>query len=91
MVSAFSSAAALEGLLLQDAQQLRLQLERHIADFVEKQRALMRQFEPSNLLRQRARECALLVAEPLALEKTGRGRGAIDRDERAAAPVAGRV
>ena len=81
----------LDLVLLQDAQQLRLQLERHVADLVEEQRALVRELEPSDLLRQRAREGAFLMTEPFALEQSGRRRRAVHRHQRAVAPVARRV
>ena len=59
-------------LLLQHAQQLRLQLERDVADLVEKQRAAVRQLEAADPLRDRAGERAALVAEELALQQAGR-------------------
>ena len=77
--------------LLESAQQLRLQLERHVADLVEKQRALVRQLEPADLLREGARERPLLVAEPLALEQPRRRGGAVHRHERPAPALARRV
>ena len=57
------AAQPFELVLLQDAQQLGLQLQRNVADFVEKQRAFMGQLEAADLLRDGAGERALLVAE----------------------------
>ena len=57
------SAQPLDLALLQRAQQLGLQVERHLAHFVQKQRALVGQFQPAHLARDGPGECALLVAE----------------------------
>jgi len=64
------AADPLEFLLLQHPEKLRLQLERDLAHFVEEQRAGIGHLEPSDLLRDRAGERALLVAEELALEES---------------------
>ena len=69
-------------MLLQDAQQLRLELERNVADLVEEERSAVGELEPADLLRDRAGERAALVAEELALEKPGGNRGAVHFDER---------
>jgi hypothetical protein len=45
-----STAQSLKFLLLQDSQELGLQFERYIADFIQKQRSFVRQFGSSNLL-----------------------------------------
>ena len=82
------AAQALELLLLQHAQELRLQLERDVADLVEEQRAAIGQLEPADLLRDGAGEGALLVAEELALEQPRRNRGAVELDERPRAAAA---
>ena len=66
------AAEALEFLFLQHAQEFRLQLERNVADLVEEQRAAVGQLEAADLLRDRAGERALLVAEQLAFEQAGR-------------------
>ena len=55
----------------------RLELQRNFADLVKKQRASMRQFEASDLLRHRAGERALLVPEQLALQQAGGDRRAV--------------
>ena len=62
----------LELVLLQDAQQLRLELERNVADLVEEERAAVGELEPPDLLRDRAGERAALVPEELALEQARR-------------------
>ena len=82
------TADPLELLLLQDAQQLRLKLERDLADLVEEQRAAVGHLEAADLLGDGAGEGAPLVPEELALEETGRNRGAVELHERAVAAVA---
>ncbi len=80
------AAQALKFLLLQDAQQLGLQLQRNVTDLVEEERSLVRQFEASDLARDGSGEGASLVAEELALQQAhGNGR-AVDLDEGALAP-----
>src|SRR5712691_11245045 len=54
---------------LDSAQQLRLERERQLADFVEKQRAAVRVLEEADLVVGRARKGAPHVAEQLALEQ----------------------
>jgi hypothetical protein len=84
-------AEALELVLLQHAEELRLQLEGDLADLVEEQRATVCELETADPLCDRAGERATLVAEQLALEQ-GRWDGrAIELDERAPAPTAGVV
>src|SRR6266446_3814485 len=75
------AAEPLEFLLLKDAEELRLELERDVADLVEEERPAVCQLEASDPLRDRAREGAALVAEQLALEKARRDGGAVDLDE----------
>ena len=74
-------ADALDHALLQEAQQLRLQRHRQVADLVQEQRAAVRGLDLAERLLGRAGERALLVAEQLALEQRFRDRGAIDGDE----------
>src|SRR5207245_7075124 len=74
-------AQALELALLERAQELGLQLEGNIADFIQKQRPLVGQLEPSDLLRDRSREGAAFVSEQLALKEPGRNRPAVKLDE----------
>ncbi len=68
--------------LLQHAQQLHLRGRRHLADFVEKERAAIGQLEAALAPIGGARERALLVPEDLALEQRLGNRRAVDRDER---------
>src|SRR4051812_10131513 len=76
--------AALEG-----AQELRLQLERQLADLVEEDRAAAGLLERADPAIDRAGERALLVAEELAEQELARHRAAVDDDERAVgAPAA---
>src|SRR5262249_56809617 len=70
-------ADALERLLLEDAQQLGLQLERQVADLVEEERAAVRELEAPDALGDGARERAALVPEELALQQAGRNGGAV--------------
>src|SRR6202011_175932 len=77
---------ALEFLLLQNAQQLGLQLERNVADLVEQKRSLVRQFKAADFLADGAGEGALFVSEKLALDQAGRDGGAIELDENVVAP-----
>src|SRR5262245_49391884 len=76
-------AHALEGALLKHAQELGLQVERQIADFVKEDCAAVGQLEPSSAPPDRVGECSLLVTEEFALDQSRRDRAAIDLDERA--------
>ena len=68
--------------ILQDMQQLGLQLERHVADFVQEQGSLVRQFEqPHFAAGRRPGERPLLVSEQFRFQQGGGNRGAIDLDE----------
>ena len=62
-------ADAHEGAGLEHAQQLDLQLERHLGDLVEEQRAAVGALEEALVLAVGAGEAALLVAEQLALDQ----------------------
>src|ERR1700747_1775414 len=50
-------------MVLKNMQELRLQMGTHLSDFVQKNRALIRQFEFARFRAHRARERALFVAE----------------------------
>ncbi len=77
-------AEALELLLLEKPKELGLEAGRQLGDLVEKERAPVGGFDPSDLIAHGSREGAFHVAEQLAREQLfGQGR-AIDRDERAA-------
>ncbi len=65
---------------LEDAEELALDLKRHVADLVEEEGAAVALLEAADALRHRPGEGALLVAEELALEEVARNRGAVDRD-----------
>src|SRR6266403_2095495 len=74
--------------LLEHAQDLRLRLERHVADLVEEERAAVGDLELPLARHDRTREGALLVAEELALDQLARERSAVHLDERPRAPGA---
>ncbi len=74
--------------LLQHAQQLGLQVGRHLADLVEQQRAALGHLEQPFLVDRRAGERALLVAEQLRLDQVLRDGRAVDLDERPFGPLA---
>ena len=66
----------------QHTQQSRLQIERHVADFIEEQRAALGLLEATTALRLRAGERTALVAEQFAFQQIlGNGRR-VDRHER---------
>src|SRR5256886_9791691 len=75
-------AQPLDLTLLCGTQDLRLQREAHVDDFIEKHRAARRLLEAANFAGDRAGERALLMPEQLALEQVLRNRRAVDRDER---------
>src|SRR5439155_2040304 len=77
------TAQSFELLLLEHSQQFRLQLKRHVADFIEKNCSLIGQLKASDASLNRPGKGALFVAEHLALEQPRRDRGAIDLDESA--------
>jgi hypothetical protein len=74
------AAEALEFLLLQNAQELYLKLQRNFADFVEKEGSLIREFEAPELAGNRPCESAPFVAEKLALEESMRNSSTIEFD-----------
>src|SRR5262249_54016635 len=83
------SADALEGPLLEDAEELGLALGGELADLVEEQGPAVGELEPPDLALGGAGERALLVTEELALEGRLGERGARRADERPArAPAA---
>ena len=82
----FDAAQPAELPLLQHAQQLHLHHRRHLADFVEEQRALLGRFDQPLLVGARAGERAFHVAEELRFEQRLRQRAAVERHERTIAP-----
>ena len=74
-------ADALVFAILDEAQQLWLQRQRHIADLVEKQRAAFGLIHAAQLVFDRAGEGAFLVPEQFAFQQLGRQRRTVDRNE----------
>src|SRR5512132_33628 len=71
---------------LDGAQQLRLQIERELAELVDEERAAARELEQAGASRRRAGERAADVAEELALDEVGGDGPAVDDDEGAVFP-----
>ena len=82
---------AFELAFLQHAKQFRLQIERQIANFVEKQRPAVGQLESALALRHGPGECAALVTEQLALDQRRRECGTVDRHQSEVPSSAARV
>ena len=82
------AAQPLELSLLQDAQELRLQLQWNVANFIQKQRSLVRQLNPANLLNDCTGKSAALVAKQFAFEQAAGNSSTIDLYERAVLAVA---
>src|SRR4029077_15770555 len=79
---------ALEFLLLQDAQQLRLQRRRNVAYFVQKQRAFVGHFKAPDLLRDGSGKGTLLMTEQFAFQKIERNGRAVEfYESRSATPT----
>src|SRR4051794_7223535 len=76
------AADAPELAFFEHAQQLDLELDRHLRDFVEEDRAALGHFEVALAAFDCVREGALLVAEDLGLDQRRRDRPAVERDER---------
>ena len=68
--------------ILEKPQEERLHAQAHLADFVQEQRAAMRELQLSRLVAVRAGEAALDMSEELRLEERFREAGTIHRDER---------
>ncbi len=75
------AADALDGLLLEEAQELHLQGGRQFADLVQEERAALGQLDAPLALDVGAGEGPLLVAEEFALQQVLRDGAAVDRDE----------
>ena len=68
--------------ILQDAQELGLERGRHVADFVQEERAAVSLLEVAFAIRHRAGERPFEVPEEGGLDELRRDRDAVDRDER---------
>jgi hypothetical protein len=77
---------ALQLARLQNAQELRLQPHRHVADLVEKQRPLVRELEAAEAVGARVREGAFDVAEELAFRDAFRQSAGVHRHQRPIPP-----
>src|SRR5207344_610414 len=75
--------------ILEHAQELRLHVDRHLADFVQEQGAAVGQLQFSDLAAAPgAGERAVSVSEEFGLEQFSRNGRAVQRNERAAGPLA---
>src|SRR5580704_2916173 len=74
--------------LLQDAQQPRLRVRRHVADLVQKQGTALRLLEPTGIALRRAREGAPLMAEQFALDQLSGDCRHVDGDKGSAPALA---
>src|SRR5687768_1283207 len=79
--ASLASAEPADLAVLEHAEQLRLEAERHVADLVEQQCAPVGCLEQTGAIGRRAGEGAADVSEELALEQLLRNRGAVDRGE----------
>ena len=75
------AADAIEGDVREHAQKPRLQLRRHVADLVEKERAAFGLLEAAAALLLRAGEGAALMAEQFRFQQVLRHRRRVDGDE----------
>ena len=83
--NALRAAEPVDLTFLEHAQQLDLHFWRQVADLVEEDGRVVRQFEPPDLARDGAGERAFLAPEQLALDERGRNRGAVHAHHRPAA------
>ena len=74
--------------LLEHAQQLDLQEQRQLADFIQEDRPAVGQLELPLLVGRRARERPATVPEQLGFKQVFRNRRTVDDDERTAGPLA---
>jgi hypothetical protein len=74
--------------LLDEAEQLHLQFQRHFADFVQEQRAAICQLNFASFICKRAGEGALDMSKQLGLQEVLRNGTIVDCDERLALPAA---
>src|SRR5882724_317597 len=80
-VAAFGGPYRLDFALLESAQELGLEIDGHVANLVEKERATVRGFEQTLLGLDSPGERAFNVAEQLGLDERGNQSGAIDGNE----------
>jgi hypothetical protein len=83
-----AAAEAFKLSFLENPQQLGLQRERKIADFIKEERPSVSRLEPSDPLRESAGEGSLFMAKEFAFQKICRNGSAIQLYKRAPAPVA---
>ena len=79
-------AHSLELPFLQHPEELSLEFDRDLPDFVEEERAAVGGLEPSRAVAQGAGECALGMAEELAFEQFARDRCTVHANQRSMAP-----
>ena len=79
---------AIEEAVAQNAQKPGLQFHRHVADFIEKERAAPRLLKTTKALCGSPRECSLFMAEKLALQQITRDGRHIDGDVGLRRPLA---
>src|ERR1700751_688526 len=83
-----ATSQTLELLFLQDPQQLRLQRQGQISNFVQEKGPCVGHFEAANFLRDSPRESALLVSKEFAFQQVKGNGGAIQFHERPTAACA---
>ena len=83
-----ATSQTLKLLLLQNPQQLRLQSQGQISDFIQKEGPCIGHFEAANFLNDSPSEGAFLVSEEFAFQQVKRNGGAIQLYERTSAACA---
>src|SRR5271165_2226047 len=84
----FGAPQTLELLLLNGAQQLGLQFQADVTDFVEKERTMIRKLESAFLLYQGSSESPFLVPKKFAFQQSRGNGGTVHSHERAISPGA---
>jgi len=80
-----TTSETFEFLFLQNTEELGLQCEWHIADFIKKESPFVSQFEAANSLCNRARKSASFMAKELTFEQIEGNGGTVQFDQRLAA------